>query len=61
LAWAIDCEARHLLALPLRKRREALEARERVRGREQVQALKDAMTRIHAQRRAAKSDTKKWT
>jgi hypothetical protein len=37
--------------MPLRKRREALDARERVRWLEQVQALKDAMTRIHAQRR----------
>ena len=48
--WLVECEARHLLAMPLPERRAALKARERQRGAEQVQALKDAMVRIHAQR-----------
>jgi hypothetical protein len=46
--WLIECEARYLLAMPLRERRAALQERERVRG--SVQALKDAMARIHKQR-----------
>jgi ATP-dependent DNA ligase len=46
--WLIECEARYLLALPLPERRAALQERERVRR--SVQALKDAMVRIHGQR-----------
>ena len=43
--WMIDCEARHLLSMPLKQRREALAAREAKRG--SVDALKAAMSRIH--------------
>jgi hypothetical protein len=51
--WLLECEARHLLAMPLHARREALQAREQRRG--SVQALKAAMARIHAQRGGLRS------
>lgn len=44
--WLVECEARHLLAMPLNKRREGLEAREKKRG--STGELKEAMTRIHS-------------
>jgi hypothetical protein len=47
----VECEARYLLAMPLEARREALAAREKVRG--SVEALKAAMERLHAQRRSS--------
>jgi hypothetical protein len=50
-AWLIECEARYLLAMPLEARREALAAREKLRG--QVEELKAAMQRLHAQRRSS--------
>jgi hypothetical protein len=50
-AWLIECEARYLLEMPLEARREALAAREAVRG--SVEELKDAMERLHAQRRSS--------
>jgi hypothetical protein len=49
-AWMIECEARYLLAMPLEARREALAAREKVRG--SVNELKSAMERLHAQKRS---------
>jgi hypothetical protein len=50
-AWLIECEARYLLAMPLEIRREALAAREKVRG--SVHELKAAMEQLHAQRRSS--------
>jgi ATP-dependent DNA ligase len=49
--WLVECEARHLLAMPLRERRAALQAREQQRSEDQMRTLKTAMARIHAQRR----------
>jgi hypothetical protein len=46
--WLIECEARYLMAMPLTERRAAISARDAARG--SVDALKDAMKRIHAQR-----------
>jgi hypothetical protein len=50
-AWLIECEARYLLEMSLEARREALAAREKVRG--SVEDLKAAMERLHAQRRSS--------
>lgn len=44
----VECEARHLLGMPLADRRKALEAREQKRGT--VEELKKAMMRIHSLR-----------
>jgi hypothetical protein len=49
--WLMECEARHLLTMPLYARRAALAAREKVRG--SVEELKAAMERLHAQRRSS--------
>lgn len=49
--WRIECEARALLKLPLKKRREELAARDERRGRYQGE-LRDAMARIHKSRRS---------
>lgn len=49
----MECEARHLLAMPLAKRREGLAAREQKRGT--IDELKKAMTRIHSLRQAESS------
>ena len=43
--YMTDCEARHLLSMPLKARREALAARVAKRGN--VDALKAAMVMIH--------------
>lgn len=45
-AWLVECEARHLLTLPLHKRREQLDARLKPRGAVAVQQLKDKMTEV---------------
>jgi hypothetical protein len=47
----VECEARYLLAMPLEARRQALAARQEVRG--SVEELKAAMERLHAQRRSS--------
>ena len=47
--WLIECEARHLLKMPLAERRQALAAREQKRG--SIEELKRAMTQIHSQKR----------
>jgi uncharacterized Zn finger protein (UPF0148 family) len=52
-AWLVECEARHLLAMPLAKRREALAARETKRGN--IDELKKAMTAIHSVRQTESS------
>lgn len=44
--WLHECEARHLLGLPLQKRREALDARLKPRGTQAVELLKAKMTEI---------------
>ena len=51
--WLIECEARHLLKMPLAARREGLAAREQKRG--SVEELKRAMTQIHSQKRTESS------
>ncbi len=45
--WMLECEARHLLTLPLWKRREQLEAREKRRGFASVEKLKAVMQELH--------------
>lgn len=52
--WRLECEARHLLRMPLAKRREDLEAVERLRGIKATLKLKDRMLAIH---RVAKEST----
>ncbi len=49
--WMIECEARHLLTLPLWKRREELDAREKKRGVKSVEQLKAVMASIHTRRK----------
>lgn len=49
--WLIECEARHLLGLPLHKRREQLDARSKTRGTTAVESLKKVMSDIHARRK----------
>jgi hypothetical protein len=51
MGWLVECEARHLLSMHLDARREALAAREKVRG--SVEDLKDAIERLHAQKRSS--------
>ncbi len=42
----VECEARYLLALPLQKRREQLDARLKTRGEKSVAELKRTMEEI---------------
>ena len=49
--WMIECEAKHLLAMPLHKRRDQLEARVKQRGNKAVDELKAVMQSIHMQRK----------
>ena len=49
--WLIECEAKHLLTLPLWKRRDELEERTKKRGARAVEELKKIMASIHAQRK----------
>jgi hypothetical protein len=49
--WMIECEAKHLLTLPLWKRREELDAREKKRGVKSVEQLKAVMASIHTTRK----------
>lgn len=46
-AWLVECEARHLLGLPLHKRRERLDARSKTRGEASVNKLKEVMAAVH--------------
>jgi hypothetical protein len=50
--WMIECEARHLLSMPLNKRRDELTAREKSRGKKSVDDLREVMRKIHAARKA---------
>jgi hypothetical protein len=49
--WMMECEARHLLTMPLWKRRDELEEREKKRGAKSVEQLKAVMASIHATRK----------
>ena len=49
--WLVECEARHLLSMPLAKRREQLDARVRQRGAKAVDELKAVMVSMHAKRK----------
>ena len=49
--WMLECEARHLLTLPLWRRREELDAREKKRGVQSVEQLKAVMASIHTRRK----------
>jgi len=44
--WRLECEAIHLLEMPLHRRREALRIREEKRGKEAVQKLQSVMASI---------------
>lgn len=46
--WMLECEAKHLLAMPLARRRDALEGRVKQRGAKAVDQLKAVMASIHA-------------
>lgn len=48
--WMIECEAKHLLKMPLARRRTALWEREDKRGKESVDQLKAVMLSIHQHR-----------
>lgn len=48
--WRIECEAKHLLSLPLSERRDQLDARVKNRGAKAVDELKTVMAEIHADR-----------
>lgn len=50
--WMQECEARHLLTLPLWKRREQLDAMEKKRGCVSVNKLKEVMQQLHAKRKS---------
>lgn len=49
--WMTECEARHLLTMPLWKRRDELEERTKKRGAKSVDELKAVMASIHAKRK----------
>lgn len=49
--WMTECEARHLLTMPLWKRRDELEERTKKRGAKSVEQLKAVMASMHAQRK----------
>ena len=49
--WMTECEARHLLTMPLWKRRDELEERTKKRGAKSVEQLKAVMASIHATRK----------
>ena len=49
--WMLECEARHLLTLPLWKRRDELDVREKRRGIKSVEQLKAVMASIHTKRK----------
>jgi hypothetical protein len=49
--WMVECEAKHLLAMPLHKRREQLDARIKQRGAKAVDELKAVMASIHTKRK----------
>lgn len=51
--WMIECEASFILTFPLQARRAMLEDREKIRGKDSVDQLKNVMREIHEKRRKA--------
>ena len=49
--WLIECEAKHLLKMPLAKRRHELDERVKKRGNKSVDELKAVMASIHTKRK----------
>jgi len=49
--WMTECEARHLLTMPLWKRRDELDERIKKRGNKSVDQLKAVMASMHAKRK----------
>ena len=49
--WLVECEAQHLLKMPLTKRRHELDERVKKRGAKSVDELKAVMASIHAKRK----------
>ena len=49
--WLVECEAQHLLKMPLAKRRHELDERVKKRGAKSVDELKAVMASIHAKRK----------
>lgn len=50
--WMLECEARHLLKMPLNLRREALAARDKQRGVKATDDLRKVMSALHSARKA---------
>jgi len=48
--WLIECEARHLLSMPLAERRAELANRQKKRGVAAVEALKNVMLDLHGRK-----------
>lgn len=51
--WIMECEASFILTFPLQARRSMLEEREKVRGKDSVDQLRNVMRQIHEKRRKA--------
>ena len=51
--WIVECEASFILTFPLQARRAMLEEREKVRGKDSVDQLRNVMREIHVKRRKA--------
>lgn len=49
--WLIECEAKHLLTMPLYDRRQALDERTKKRGHKAVDQLKAVMASIHSKKK----------
>lgn len=50
-AWLTECEAAHLLKLPLHERRAALAAREKKCSKDEVERMKAVMLALHEKRK----------
>jgi len=51
--WMIECEASFILTFPLQARRAMLDDREKIRGKDSVDQLRNVMREIHEKRRKA--------
>ena len=51
--WMIECEASFILTFPLQARRAMLEDREKIRGKDSMDQLRNVMREIHEKRRKA--------
>ena len=49
--YALECEARYLLNMPLEERRKGLANRDRIRGVQATDRLREVMKALHEQRR----------